>query len=284
LWILLYITNFYGYRLYFRNVRDTFSITVAGQEMYIMTSAANISDALKRPEDFDYSQVITDIMVRFGISESAIKILHEKPSPSLFKSNTLQPNPLLKSMAEVGEGFMKAQLNPGKRFDEFQSIFLDGIDKRMKWDAISAKAILKSCDKEERPQLKSISLVEFVRQTLVESTTVAFFGPALLQVEPTIVDTFLYFDDRIWLFLYGIPRPWASGMLASKEKMHRAIQVYLELPKEKRLGGAWLASTLETEMRARGIGNRDIAAWLVMIFWTYAHSSFSLIICSPLFI
>jgi len=252
--------------------------------MYIMTSAANISDALKRPEDFDYSQVITDIMVRFGISESAIKILHEKPSPALFKSKTLEPNPLLKSMAEIGEGFMKRQLNPGKRFDEFQSIFLDGIDKRMKWDSISAKAILALGDKEEPSQLKTVSLVEFVRQTLVESTTVAFFGPALLQVDPTIVDTFLYFDDRIWLFMYGIPRPWASGMLAAKEKMHRAIQVYLELPKEKRLGSAWLASTLETEMRARGIGTRDIAAWLVMIFWAYAYSLFPFIFCShPLY-
>ncbi|KAF4621901.1 hypothetical protein G7Y89_g14444 [Cudoniella acicularis] len=271
--------------LYFGNTRQTFSITAAGQKTYIMTSATNISDALRRPQDFDYSRVITDIMMRFGISKRAIRILHEKPSSSLFESKTLEPNPRLKSMADQGGVFLKAQLIPGKRFDEFQSIFLSGIDKRMKWDNLSQKAVFASRDNREKAGLKTVSLIELVRRTIVESTTVSFFGNAILEVGPTIVSDFLFFDDRIWLFLYGIPRPWASGMLQSKEKIHRAIQIYLELPKEKRLGASWLAFTLETEMKARGIATQDIAAWLFMLLWAFNTNTWRLCfwVCSYVF-
>jgi len=180
-----------------------------------MTSATNISDAHRRPNDFDYRKVITDIMVKFGISATAIKALYEKPDPPFSESKLLELNSRLKSMAHLGEEFMRMQLIPGKRYDEFQAKFLECISKRTQWDSICSKSVLGLGKVENAAQFKDVSFVEFVRQTIVESTTIAFFGNVIKQVDPTIVDTFLYFDDRIWLFLYSIPRPWASGMASA---------------------------------------------------------------------
>ncbi|KAH7311258.1 cytochrome P450 [Stachybotrys elegans] len=257
----------YG-REYFGNTRETFSVTVAGQQIYIMTSATNIAATLKSLDTFDYSSLITDIMRKFGISSEAINILHDVPHSLINKPGRV------KSLADIGEHSMKQQLNPGPKFDDFEAVLLSEIDARLTWDKLSSKALLSP--NTNSPNLKAVSLIELVRQTLVESTAIGFFGTAILQVNPAIVDTFLSFDDRLWMFLYGIPRPWSSGMRAAKEKLHDSVVAYLRLPKDQRPGAAWLASTLETEMSGRGISTRDLAGWLTMIFWSLSTNTWRL--------
>ncbi|MCJ1320748.1 hypothetical protein MMC15_006089 [Xylographa vitiligo] len=254
----------YG-RRYFKDSRETFAITIAGETIYIMISALDIFAALKNLDDFVFDSPITDMMYKFDITKSAIDILYEPPPQAIRDSKTLEPNPLGRNMAHLGESFMKKQLNPGKTFEEFQTVFLDLIDRKMTWDNIPAKAVLSAT---EHPPERLTSLLEWTRQTLVESNTIAFFGPAILRIDPTLVDTSLRFDDRMWKLLFSVPRPFATDMLRSKRQAHRAIIAYLALPQERRPGAAWLARTLEAEMRARGIADHDIAAWLLMIHWS----------------
>ncbi|PHH75449.1 hypothetical protein CDD82_4448 [Ophiocordyceps australis] len=256
----------YG-RKYFGNTRETFCATVLGRDFYIMTSATNIAAALKSLDAFDFSNHITDIMRKFGISPEAIEILHDVPT-------LLQTKPARgKSLADIGETSLRQQLNPGPKYNALEAVFLGEIDARLTWDALSPKAIQSH---NADSTVKTVSLLELVRHTLVQSTTVAFFGPAILQVDSTIVDTFLYFDDRIWMFLYGIPPPWSSSMRAAKMKLHNAIHAYLALPKDRRPGAAWLISTLEEKMSGRDVSTRDIAGWLTMIFWVLSTNTWRL--------
>ena len=52
-----------------------------------------------------------------------------------------------------------------------------------------------------------ISNLDWTSRTLIKGTTLAFFGPELLHVEPEMASIFLGFDDKMWKLLYGAPRP-----------------------------------------------------------------------------
>lgn len=231
-----------------------------------MTSPINVAAALKSLHTFEYNSTITQIMGRFGISSAAIKILYEKPTTATLKSHLdLDPNLGFKSMADLGGIFILRQLNPREEYSAFEANFLSEISQRLTLKGMSNKASLPGSRLDS--STRKISLLQLVRQTIVESTTVAYLGPAILKVDPEFVDNFLFFDDRLWVFLYQIPRPWASATLDSMKTLRRSIEVYLDLPRNERLGACWLATKLETEMKARGLHNRDIAGFLSMVYW-----------------
>lgn len=114
---------------------------------------------------------------------------------------------------------------------------------------------------------RTVSLLAWTREVLLDGATRAFFGDRLIELEPRLVESFFFFDDNSWKFTYKIPRPWSNDMYAAKKTAQDALEAYFKLSKEQRPGATWLVQTLETEMKARGIGESDIAALLMMIFW-----------------
>lgn len=47
-----------------------------------------------------------------------------------------------------------------------------------------------------------VSVLQWTSKTLMKSTTTAFFGPTVLQIEPTLATIFLQFDNEIWKLLF----------------------------------------------------------------------------------
>ncbi|KAK7987214.1 cytochrome P450 oxidoreductase [Apiospora saccharicola] len=262
------------HRFYFGNSRRTFLVTVATQKIYVMTSTTNVAAALRSMDTYDYSAPIMTIMRQFGISRDGLKILREKPTGIPLKGTAINTTNSSKSIYEIGEICLKQQLKPGKLYDDFEAVFLGGIDTRMSLESFPPKALLGQTT--NSPPAYTVSLLELVRRTVVESTTVAFLGPAILRVDPTIVDTFLVFDDTIWMMLYNVPRPWSSEMLAAKKKLLDSVHAYLELPRDQRPNASWLATTLETENSDRGVSKRDTAVWLTMLYWTFNTNTWRL--------
>ncbi|KAI0966397.1 cytochrome P450 [Xylaria arbuscula] len=248
-------------REYFGNTRATFSITVAGQKIYIMTSALNISAALNNLRDFDNAKPKIFLMRRFGISKEAIGVLYENPSalPHMIS----KPSP--KSLAAISESLIHRQLTPGPCYEAFESVFLQAIQQRVSPGAIPPEAVVPSA--ETKPGMQAMSLSEFVRQTFVKSNMLAFFGPALQEINPQFGNQFLHFDDKIQTLLKKLPSPWPSAAEVAMEKPIWSLKVYLELPEEERIGQSWVVSSLEAELRSKGIGTEDIAKWLFMLFW-----------------
>ncbi|KAH8892366.1 cytochrome P450 [Thozetella sp. PMI_491] len=249
-------------REYFGNTRETFVLTVAGQKLYILTSAKRILAVLKDTQIFDNGKPKAFLMRKFGISNNAINMLFEKPSPSLYGREDLQPNHQLDSMVVLSENIIKKQLVPGKVYEKFESAFLSVVEERLRWENVPFSAILSSTETE-----RTVSLFELTRQTLVEATAIGFFGPKIVRIDPAFVENFLYFDDRTQMFLQKLPSPWKSSVEVSIEKLRRTIKTYFELPRDQRSGAAWLVDTLETELTARGVSKGDLAGWFVMLYW-----------------
>ena len=103
----------------------------------------------------------------------------------------------------------------------------------------------------------------------MDSATKAFFGDALLKIDPGLFQSFFDFDDDSWKLTYHYPYLLSRDMYAAKQRAVDALTTYFRSPKEVRQGESWLVRTLEAEMRGQDIEEPDIAAFVLMTYWVY---------------
>lgn len=269
------------FREYFRDTRMPFSMTLMGQKLYVLTSPQDVTQVTKDTSSFTFDEYIRDIMVAFDATPSAVESMWRKP----FSNNApSQANPFLKVLGHLGEDLYRQQLNPGKRLDALESPFFQIIDDSLTWKNISETCMVACPDSfaptSKDPDVKTVSLLKWTRQVLLHAATTAFFGPTLLEIAPDIFRNFFDFDDNSWKLTYKVPRIFAKEMEAAKASTVDALTAYFALPIERRPGAAWLIRTLESEMRNVDIGDRDIARFIMMLYWVYASLIFSSILSS----
>ncbi|KAI4268938.1 MAG: hypothetical protein LQ337_007557 [Flavoplaca oasis] len=68
----------YG-RLYFGNTREPWGMTVASQQIYVMTSASDVSTVYKNIDQLTFDDYIEDMMLRFGASKKAVGRMMRTP-------------------------------------------------------------------------------------------------------------------------------------------------------------------------------------------------------------
>ncbi|KAI4198740.1 MAG: hypothetical protein LQ348_001988 [Seirophora lacunosa] len=177
-------------------------------------------------------------------------------------SSSLQPKSAKKSLLRLCETLYHQALHPGAKLETLQENFLGNIYKSLTWESMTSTVILSS----DSTHYRTVSLLNWTREVLLDGATKAFFGNRLIEPEPNLYENFAYFDDNSWKFTYKVPRLWSSDIYAAKKTAQDAMEAYFNLPKEQRPGATWLIQSLEAEMRARSIGESDIAAILMMTF------------------
>lgn len=246
-------------REYFGNTRDPFTIVVAGQRLCIITSSQDVQAVYKNTLSLTFDDYIRDMMLSFEMTPLAVDKMWQTPSA---KSALISPNPLNKSLVQLGEDFYKQQLYPGPKLEILQKTLMPSIHQSLRWDSIS-----KNITRSSTSDTKTLSLLGWCRDILLDSATRSFFGDRLLEVEPDLFQTFFDFDDNSWKLTYKLPRFMSQDMYKAKKKTMDALTAYFELPMEERSGSIWIIKTLEAEMRQLGIGSSDIASLMMMTFW-----------------
>lgn len=227
-----------------------------------MTSSKDVSTVFKNTEQLTFDDYIKDLMLQFGTTPEVVDKMWQAPTNNNLNSTNLQPNPRLKSFVHLSDSLYRQQLHPGEKLNTLQNIFLGNIYKSLTWETMLEKIIISSTANE-----RSVSLLEWTRQVLLDGATRAFFGDKLLEIEPNLFASFFYFDDNSWKLTYKIPRYWSNDVYASKQRAQDALKEYFCLPKEQRSGEAWIIRTFETELRGLGVDEPNIAAVMMMIFW-----------------
>jgi hypothetical protein len=253
-------------RMYFQNSRKPFGITLVGSNIYVLTSAADAAAMSKNTHELAFDAYIKDMMSSIGSSPDGITKmwLPRHPTTKASQADNRYPNPLGKPLGQLSEEIFRKQLHPGNHLTHLQGKFLGGIHRSLTWDNLSVpgKVVLSSSFGE-----RTVSLLRWTQATLLEGATNAFFGDALLDRNPGLLDSFSKFDELSWQLSYRVPSPWSKKMQAAKQKSLDALTSYFMLPVEERPGACWLVRALETEMRAAGIKVQDMAAGLVMAYW-----------------
>lgn len=176
-------------------------------------------------------------------------------------------NRLHKILAHAGEDYYRQQLQPGDSLETSWTRAQNLISTSLQWDNISSKCVLSDTN-----GLKSLSLLGWCRETLLEPVTTAVFGERLLQLNPDLMQTFVKFDDDSWKLNYKLPRLICEEMHTARENILATFRKYFALPPNERTGESWLVRTIETEMRKIEVPESDIAALFAMPFWVYVST------------
>jgi hypothetical protein len=240
-------------------------VTIAGQKMYILTSPQDVSDAYKNTASLTFDGFMHDIMVAFRASPSAIQKMWLYPRSGGAGYQSIVENPHQKCLAQLTRDFHHQQLHPGPHLDDIAPKFLNYINNALQWENVSGNYVSKDTDTES----KEISLKAWCGDVLLEAATRAFFGDALLEIQPDLFRHFIAFDDNSWMLIYRYSRFLAKPMYSAKDTVTDALTRYFKLPRDKRVGEAWFVRTLESEQRSLGIKDHDIATLMMMIYWVY---------------
>lgn len=228
----------------------------------MLSSAHDVTAAYRNSTTLTYDLVIQDLLESFGVSHSGVEKLYKKPT---IKEPAFQPKgpitiPQNKSVGHLKGNFYHHQLYPGEPFDLIQGRFLHLIDRAMRPKSFTNHFVLSSTSNGMK-----ISLHKWCQHILVSAGTNAFFGDALLQMNPDLLQNFVDFDDNNWMVWYKWPN--ATLMRTPKAKVLKTLENYVGLPKEKRTGIAWMIETMEDSQRNLGMNDADIAAVMMMLLF-----------------
>ena len=148
--------------------------------------------------------------------------------PVAFKDGKAS-SPLHQRYAHLATGIQKEQLHPGENLDSLFGTYLDHFKRQMDWDKIPS-----SCTIQVSPGKKVVSLRNWCANVFGEATAAAFFGNALLELNPRLLEDFHTFDSASWMLLYQYPRVFGKPVFAAMERGTQAFTRYFELPIEKR--------------------------------------------------
>ena len=108
-------------------------------------------------------------MISFGATPHAIGKIWEPSSQKLKRvGGNWPPN---KPLAHIAETIIRQQLQPGQRLDKLQHVFLSSVHSSMTWDKMTSKIILPTPWTNSR----TVSLLEWTREALLEGATTSFF-------------------------------------------------------------------------------------------------------------
>ena len=246
---------------YFGNIRHPFLVTIAGEQLCVLTSPEDVAAVFKNVDSFTFDGFVQDVMAYFGASSSGIEKMCLLPGQDGVEVATAL-NPTKKCLAQLARDFHRLQLHPGPHQAELSEKFLCYISQSLQWKFISAATMVKA-----GKELKQLSLKRWCGDVLLEAATRAFFGELLLEIQPDILDNFFDFDDDSWMLMFRIPRVFAKSMYRCRDAITRALVKYYQTPKERRRDAAWYIQTMEAEQRRLGIDDRDIAKITIMVYW-----------------
>jgi hypothetical protein len=255
---------------YFRNTPGPFSVTVAGKDMVVLTHPQEVADAYKIPTLY-HDAFVRDFFNQLGVSPVGMRKMFQDPRSFAAKEKSTSmlqnENPLYKCFTHYQSDLYKGKLHPGEQFDVFQGKILRYIDDSLQWDHLSSGPGATSTINRIIPHERTLSLSDWCREVIVKATTRAIFGDALLDIDPNFLQYFYDFDDESWKLTYQLPRFLSKDAHAVKDKILDVVVEFLKLPLGKTEDACWLVKMLGKEQRNIGIGERDIAAMLMVVFW-----------------
>ena len=246
------------HRIYFKNTREPFSITVAGQTIYILTSAKDVASAWKFSAAISMDPISEEMYTRVGISS--------KSRESLFRSHPLasynagNPHPL--SPTEMVIRLHQQQGHPGPRLDDLMEKLLLSICKNLEFGNESHSAVLN-----RSTEGYSVSLLKLCIEVFIGGTTDAIFGAAIRTLQPELFKWFMLWEHSNWKFLFQLPPVMSQDMLSAKRELIEMFARYCKLPADMRRDSSYFIEELEKILREVGLSDEEIGGFMILHYW-----------------
>ncbi len=252
-------------REYFGDTREPFLLTVMGEQLCIVTSAQDVLEIYRNPSAFSMHEFIKHVLTCFGATPLTLDRMW----------HTTTPSPPHKPVEEMLHDMYKLQLHPGEKLDELQTLLLRRVNDALRWDKLATGPAVLSSSKPSSSTAAAagpasaveISLLQWCRHVMHDTTTRTVFGDALFDLEPRLCETFVAFDTNLWKLFYSFPRWAARDTYDAKDKLVAALMRYFCLPVEQRPGAAWIVQVREQTFRSLGMDEEQIAVQLLIDYF-----------------
>ncbi len=203
-----------------------------------------------------------NMLLTLGVSQSAVELWIPSFGLDITSNIHDSSNSSHGDFGHLGERLCRQQLLPDKELDILQTNLLIKIEQSLQWHMMSKKIISSFTCK-----TRTMSLLHWCREVLLDSATRAFFDERFMQMHSDLFESFFIFDESSWKVHFGYPRFLSKHMYAAKDRIIDALTAYFKLPRSERKGDSWLIGKLESEMRNLGVEDRDIAAIVMPLYW-----------------
>lgn len=246
-------------RNHFGNAREPFSLTILGMETYVLTKAEDAADVYRNTETLSYEVFVQAMMRILGISEPSVqKMFKELP-----KDKKGFSNPHGKSLGILFREMHIHQLFPGENLTFLEGRFYKFFDEQLSLERLCEMPYSIQGGSES----VTVPLVQWCSDFFTKAGQDAYFGPKLAELDPSLTDHFIVFDELSYQVIYQYPHFLSKDMVNSRNRLITAFEQYLELPYDQRSDDAWFVKASEEEMREIGLGRKDIAKAIMTIYW-----------------
>ncbi|KAK6854936.1 cytochrome p450 [Apiospora arundinis] len=253
-------------RHHFGDTREPFALTVAGMKTYVITKAEDVGQVYRNTQTLSYEIFVQSMMRILGNSDSAIKAMFT-PLP---KDKAGFPNPQGKALGILFRQMHIHQLFPGENLTFLEHRFYDFFDQHLTLEKLRETSSYAS---HTSPGSITVPLVQWCSDYFIKGGQAAYFGPRLAEIDPTLTDAFLVFDELSYQVIYQYPTFLARKMQASRRRVLSGLKQYLQLPQDQRAEDAWFVKAMETEMRALNMSDDDMAIATMTIYWAINTNS-----------
>lgn len=240
-------------------------MNLAGEVIYVVTNPSDVTAAYRNNSTLSMDVFLQDLMEGFGISPVGRKLVYESPTTDGSGIGALiADNPKRKKLAHLLVDWFRQQLHPGPSLTDMGQVVMSYMEKSTRWAAMDDPRYVLATPSHDT---KEISLAKWCESVIVSAAVRSFFGDALMDSNPDLLDYFMAFDIVSWKLLYRYPHILCKDMHAAKDHLVGALKKYFRLPLESRPGANWLVRMMETEIQNLGVDKDDFCKMIGLIFW-----------------
>ena len=203
------------------------------------------------------------LMSSFGLDHVALKKVWHEPKPgdsSYYEPNVI--NPAHKSHVHFTEEMYQRQLLPGPKLRELSQKVVQHIHGSLYWEKLVGPAALDISETHIQLSLKT-----FCRGKIIDMITEYMFGNVLFQIEPSITEHMIQFNDDAWMVIFRYPEFMTPKLTRSRRKLEEAFRRYIQLPKDLRADEMWGMQNIIASQEQVGIREKDRIALLLLVYW-----------------
>lgn len=164
------------------------------------------------------------------------------------------------------EEYHSQQLLPGGRLDQIGTIFVERLSDRVRWPSHNF-----SCNHsyvlEASSESVTLDVLGWTTHTIIHALTELYYGKLMLEIAPDLIKPFHKWEQTKWKFLFQLPRFMSEDMYAAKGQLNDYFLAYFNQPEEQRDDANHFVKSVETELRACGLDNEEIAKINMLHHW-----------------
>ena len=228
---------------------EPFTLTLAGNKLYVFTSAEDVSFAYKRIDSFTFDKAVADLTATFGVSHSGLAKAYEKPKDTGHDSMTIAgySNVKAKCLAHLNSDYYKLQLHPGEQYDQLAHRFSILLN-----DWVTAEHLRGPMIQAASTKGYKISAYLWSQHVLLNVASRAMYGDELV-------------DADNWKLWYKMPG--SKPTKDAKERLVQTFEKYLRLPEERRPNTAPIIKYFHRTTEAKGLSEHDTATIISMVYF-----------------